>query len=78
VVSAEVSHVIIRGCTRCQHQRVIGQPCTGCGNPEPPVVHDLGVQSYTHRNPLRRLWWRLARQPAAARRARLAARYTQQ
>jgi hypothetical protein len=78
VVSAEVSHVIVRACTRCQHPRVIGTPCAGCGNPEPPVVHDLGVQAATYRNPLKRLWWHVARQPLATRRAHQAARYTPQ
>ncbi len=71
----EVSHVIVRACVRCQHPRQTGVPCAGCGNPEAPVVHDLGVQSYTHRNPLRRLAWRVAGQHLAARRARLAAQY---
>lgn len=71
----EVSHVIVRACTRCGHPRETGVPCAGCGNPEPPVVHDLGVQAYTHRNPLKRLAWRLAGQHLAARRARVAARH---
>jgi hypothetical protein len=71
----EVSHVIVRACARCQHPREIGEPCAGCGNPEPPVVHDLGVQAYTHRNPLKRWAWHLAGQHLAARRARQAAKY---
>lgn len=75
VSKAEVSHVIVRGCTRCSGPREVGQPCASCGNPEPPVVHDLGVQSFTHRNPLRRLAWRVCGQHLAARRARIAARY---
>jgi len=70
----EVSHVIVRGCARCQHPRTIGQCCAGCGNPDPPVVHDLGVQAATYRNPIRRAWWALAGQHAAARRARQASR----
>ena len=72
VVSAEVSHVIVRGCTDCGHQRVIGEPCAGCGNPDPPVVHDLGVQAYTHKNPLRRLAWHAVGQHRARRRAKAA------
>jgi len=73
----EVSHVIVRACTRCQHPREQGTPCEGCGNAEPPVVHDLGVQSYTHRNPLKRFGWWAVGQHLAARRARQAARYVQ-
>lgn len=73
--SVEVSHVIVRACVRCQHPREQDKPCAGCGNPEPPVVHDLGVQSFTHRSPLRRLSWRLFGQHLAARRARVASRY---
>jgi hypothetical protein len=68
VVSAEVSHVIVRGCTRCQHPRTIGESCAGCGNPEPPLVCDLGVTSAEYRNPLRRFWWRAAGRHLANRR----------
>ena len=75
VREAAVSHVLVRGCARCQHPRVVGEPCAGCGNPEPPVVHELGVQSYYHRNPLRRAWWSLIGQRQAARRAREAQQY---
>ncbi len=71
----EVSHVIVRGCVTCGHSREQGVPCAGCGNPEPPVVHDLGVQSFTHRSLLRRLAWRWCGQFLAARRARAAAKY---
>ena len=39
------------------------------------MVHDLGVQSYTHRNPLRRAAWWAVGQHLAARRARIASRY---
>lgn len=70
VTRATVSHVIVRACTVCQHPREQGKPCAGCGNPEPPVVHVLGVQSYTHRNPLKRWGWVLIGQHLAARRVR--------
>lgn len=72
VTRAEISHVIVRACTECGHPRQLGADCAGCGNTATPLTHDLGVQSATYRNPLRRAWWRLVRQPAAARRARAA------
>lgn len=72
ITSAEVSHVIVRGCTACGHPREVGVPCAGCGNSGAPVVHDLGVQSAYYRNPLRRLAWFLHGQRRAARRARSA------
>lgn len=59
VTKATVSSVIVRGCVSCQHPREIGKPCAGCGLEDPPVVVDLGVTSYTHKNPLRRLAWAL-------------------
>ncbi|MEU2426908.1 hypothetical protein ABZ619_38850 [Streptomyces sp. NPDC007851] len=37
-------------------------------------VIDLGVGAYWHRNPLRRLWWRLWGQPRFKRRAEAANR----
>lgn len=76
ISSGTVSHVIIRGCTRCQSQRVIGEPCAGCGNPEPPEVTKLGVVSATYRNPIKRAWWALVRAPMADRRIRRAAART--
>lgn len=65
---AEVSAVIIRACTRCQGPREQGKPCAGCGNPDPPVVTDLGVISATYRNPLRRLWRHVTGDPLSRRR----------
>lgn len=65
---AEVTAVIIRGCSRCGSPRVLGAPCAGCGNPDAPVVTDLGAVSATYRNPLRRLAWHLAGGPLARRR----------
>lgn len=71
--AAELADVrIVRACSRCAHQRQEGAPCAGCGNPEPPVVHELGVQSAAYRNPLRQAWWDLAGSRMAARRARKA------
>jgi hypothetical protein len=75
VTRATVSHVIVRACVQCGGKREIGEPCALCGLTDPPVTHDLGVQSYTHRNPLKRAWWNLIGQPLAERRAREAARY---
>lgn len=70
---AELADVrIVRACTRCGHQRAEGEPCAGCGNPEPPLVHRLGVQSAVYRNPLRQAWWNLTGSRLAARRARKA------
>lgn len=76
ISSGTVSHLIIRGCTRCQGQRVIGEPCATCGNPEPPEVTKLGVVSATYRNPIKRAWWTLVRAPMAERRIRRAAART--
>ena len=71
--SAELTDVmIVRACIRCQHTREAGQPCAGCGNPEPPLVHKLGTQSATYRNPLRQAWWDLAGSRLARRRTRKA------
>ena len=72
VTKAIVRNVIVRACTQCQGMRETGKPCGTCGNPDPPVTRDLGVQSYYHRNPLRRLGWRLIGQHLAARRTRAA------
>ena len=75
VTRATVSHVIVRACAVCGGKREAGKPCALCGLTDPPVVHDLGVQSYTHRNPLRRLGWWAVGQHLAAKRARTASRY---
>lgn len=72
VTSVTVTHTIVRACTTCGHPRQAAAPCAGCGNPDPPVVHDLGVQAARYRNPLRQAWWRYIGAPAAARRARTA------
>ncbi len=76
VTRAIVSHVIVRACQDCGYPRQIGVPCEGCGLADPPVVHELGQQAATYRNPVKRAWWRLVGQPAASRRVRKAARYT--
>jgi len=73
VTRAVVSHVIVRACQGCGHPREAGAPCAGCGLADPPVMHELGVQAATYRNPVKRLWWHLIGQRAAARRARRAA-----
>lgn len=75
VTKATVSHVIVRACVACGGKREIGKPCEVCGLQDPPVVHDLGVQSYTHRNPLKRAWWALIGSRRAAARARKASSY---
>jgi len=68
--SAELTDVkIVRACTRCQGAREEGQPCAGCGNPEPPVVHQLGRQAAVYRNPVRQAWWNLVGTRLARRRA---------
>ena len=55
--SATVSLVVTRACARCGHKREPDRPCEGCGNPEPPTVHDLGVQSRYDADPAKRDWW---------------------
>ena len=72
VTRATVRNVIIRACAVCGHGREQGRPCEGCGNPLEPEVHDLGIQSYYHRNPLRRLGWALIGSRLAARKVRQA------
>jgi hypothetical protein len=68
--AAELTDVrITRACSRCGHSREAGLPCAGCGNPEPPVVHELGTQSASYRNPFRQAWWRTAGSLLARRRA---------
>jgi hypothetical protein len=74
VTSATVSAVIIRACDRCGEKRDLNTPCASCGNPDAPLVHDLGVQSASYKNPLRELGWLVAGQHLAARRAEKANR----
>jgi hypothetical protein len=68
---AEFRPVIIRACP-CGHPREQGSPCAGCGNPEPPVTADLGLQAAVYRNPLRQAWWDAIGSRMAKRRARKA------
>lgn len=68
-LAATVSAVIVRACVRCGGKREAGAPCAGCGNPEPPVVHDLGVQSAFFTNPVKQAAWVAIGQHRAARRA---------
>ena len=65
---AEVTAVIIRACALCGSPRSLEAPCAGCGNPDAPVVTDLGMVSASYRNPLRRLWRHVVGEPAARRR----------
>lgn len=65
---AEVTAVIIRACAVCGSPRDLERPCAGCGNPEAPVVTDLGLVSASYRNPLRRWWRHVMGEPAARRR----------
>lgn len=78
VSSAQVSHVIVRACTRCSSPRQIGSDCTGCGNSTPPEVTNLGTTAATYRNPLRQAWWTLAGRHFADHRIRRANRRTKQ
>lgn len=69
--AAELTDVrIVRACVRCGHTRAEGEPCAGCGNPDPPVVDHLGTQSASYSSPLRQAWWDLVGSRLAARRAR--------
>lgn len=72
VASAEVSHVIVRACTRCGGRRELDTACAGCGNREAPEVTNLGVVTAIYRNPLKRMWWQLAGRHAANHRIRRA------
>lgn len=72
VASAEVSHVIIRACSKCGGRRELDTACAGCGNREAPEVSDLGVVIATYSNPLRRVAWHLVGKPLAERRIRRA------
>src|SRR5438874_7366424 len=78
IASAEVEAVIVRACVRCGSRRDLGQPCTGCGNTQPPEITPLGVVSATHKRWWRRLWWTVARKPLADRRIRRAGQRTGQ
>jgi hypothetical protein len=78
ISAVSVAHVIIRACTACGAPRQLDTPCAGCGNTAPPVVHDLGVVAAHYRNPLRRAWWLLARQPLSRLRIRRANRHTRE
>jgi hypothetical protein len=69
--AAEFRPVITRACS-CGHGRVQGEPCAGCGNAEPPVTVDLGIQSASYRNPFRQAWWDTVGTRLAARRVRKA------
>lgn len=74
IASAEVRHVIVRGCSLCESPRTVGTPCLDCGNTAPATVVDLGVVSASYRNPIRQFWWDRIGQPLAERRIRRANR----
>lgn len=76
VTRATLQPVIVRACTQCGGKREIGEPCAVCGLEDPPVTHDLGVQSAYYRNPFKRLAWLAIGQHLASRRARAANRYS--
>jgi hypothetical protein len=73
VSKATLRPVIVRACVQCGGKREIGTPCALCGLADPPVTHDLGVQSAYYRNPLKRFGWWAVGQHLAAHRAREAA-----
>lgn len=75
--SITLRSVIVRACVLCGGKRQLGKSCAGCGNPEPAVVHDLGVQAASYKNPVKQLGWITVGQHLAARRARRANRYTE-
>lgn len=72
VAKATVHPVIVRACVQCGGKREIGLPCAACGLEDPPVTHDLGVQSAYYRNPFKQLAWLAVGQHLAARKARKA------
>ena len=63
--SIEVSQVIVRACTLCGGPRVIDEPCAGCGNIQPPIVHDLGQTIGIYRDGKMRHMWELVGRAAA-------------
>jgi len=74
IASAEVRHIIVRGCSSCGSSRTMDTPCLGCGNTEPAEMVNLGVVSASYRNPIRQFWWNHIGQPLAERRIRRANR----
>lgn len=62
--------VIIRSCVRCGGVRTLGTPCADCGNPDPPVIQDAGIQSAYYRNIWKNLAWNTVGRYLASRRAR--------
>ena len=72
ITSAIVRHVIIRACDQCQHSRVVGEPCAGCGNEAPPKVENLGVTNASYRNPVQAFIWRVIGDPLSRLRIRQA------
>lgn len=75
--SATLRPVIVRACVKCGGKRQLDTPCADCGNPDAPVVHDLGIQAAYYKNPLKQLWWETVGQRLAARRAAKANKYVE-
>jgi len=73
IASAEVSHIIVRGCA-CGSPRTPGVPCANCGNTAPPEIVNLGVVTANYRNPFRQALWVCVRKPLAELRIRRANR----
>lgn len=73
--NATLRPVIIRACVKCGGSRQMGAPCAGCGNPDQPVIHDLGIQAASFTNPAKQLAWDLVGSRLAARRAHKANEY---
>ena len=68
-MTVTVRPVIVRACVLCGEKRELEMPCASCGNPMPPVTHDLGIQAAEYNDPLKQLMWNLFGKPAADRRA---------
>lgn len=73
--NATLHPVIVRACVKCGGKRAIGAPCADCGNPDQPVIHDLGIQAASFTNPAKQLAWDTVGSRLAARRARKANEY---
>lgn len=74
ITSATLRPVIVRACVKCGGKRVLDSACAGCGNPAPPVVHDLGIQAAYYSDPLKQFAWSSFGQFLARRRAKQANR----
>lgn len=73
--NAVLRPVIVRACVKCGGKRQLDTPCADCGNPDAPVVHDLGVQAASFTNPAKQFAWDTFGSLLAARRAHKANEY---